>query len=139
MRLVTATATTAPTATPTPVVGKLKISPKTLNFGDVDVGSNKVKDVKITNAGKVKKKVPVPILIEKENRVASPFIITQVCDDDDLGPKSKGVKPGTCEVGVTFAPTAAMRYKGTLTIDTNLESKPDRTVKLEGAGKTSKK
>ncbi len=136
----TATATATPTATPTPVPGKLKISPKTLNFGDVDVGSNKIKSVKVINAGKVKKKkVPLPILIEMESGATNPFTVTQACDDDDLGPKSKGVKPGSCEVSVTFMPTAAMKYKGTLTIDTNLESKPDRTVKLEGAGKAPKK
>jgi hypothetical protein len=136
----TATATATPTATPTPVVGKLKISPTTLNFGDVDVGSNKVKDLKITNAGKVKKKkVPLPVLIEMESGATNPFSVTQSCDDDDLGPKSKGVKAGSCEVAVTFAPTAAMKYKGTLTIDTNLETKPDRTVKLEGTGKEPKK
>ncbi|MGA6974416.1 MAG: Ig-like domain-containing protein, partial [Candidatus Binatus sp.] len=52
----TATRTATPTATPTPVIGKLKVSPKTINFGDVEVGSNKTKDVKVTNAGKVKKK-----------------------------------------------------------------------------------
>ncbi len=73
--------------------------------------------MKVINAGKVKKKkVPLPILIEMENGVTSPFSITQTCDDDDLGPKSKGVKAGSCEVGVTFAPTAAMKYKGTLMI-----------------------
>ncbi len=59
----TATRTATPTATPTPVIGKLKVSPKTINFGDVEVGSNKTKDVKVTNAGKVKKKkVPLPVL-----------------------------------------------------------------------------
>jgi hypothetical protein len=136
----TATATTTPTATPTPVVGKLKISPKTLNFGDVEVGSDKVKDVKITNAGKVKKKkMPLPILIEMEGGVASPFSITEACDDDDLGPKSKGVKAGNCEVGVTFAPTEAIKYTGTLMIDDNLEPTFEKSVKLEGTGKEPKK
>jgi len=136
----TATRTATPTATPTPVVGKLKISPKTLNFGDVEMGSNKVKDVKITNAGKVKKKkMPLPILIEMENGVASPFSVTQACDDDDLGPKSKGVKAGNCEVGVTFAPTEAIKYTGTLMIIDNLEPSFENSVKLEGTGKAPKK
>ena len=136
----TATATATPTATPTPVVGKLKVSPKRLDFGDVEVGSNKTKDVKVINAGKVKKKkVPLPILIEMENGVTSPFSITQTCDDDDLGPKSKGVKAGSCEVGVTFAPTAAMKYSGTLMIIDNLEPTFERSVKLEGTGKEPKK
>jgi kumamolisin len=136
----TATRTATPTATPTPVVGKLKVSPKRLDFGDVEVGSNKVKDVKVINAGKVKKKkVPLPILIEMENGVSSPFSITQTCDDEDLGPKSKGVAPGSCEVGVTFAPTAAMKYSGTLMIIDNLEPAFERSVKLEGTGKEPKK
>ena len=136
----TATRTATPTATPTPVVGKLKVSPKRLDFGDVEVGSNKLKDVKVTNAGKVKKKkVPLPILIEMENGVTSPFSITQTCDDDDLNPKSKGVKAGSCEVGVTFAPTAAMKYSGTLMIIDNLEPTFERSVKLEGTGKEPKK
>jgi len=136
----TATRTATPTATPTPVVGKLKVSPKRLDFGDVEVGSNKTKDVKVINAGKVKKKkVPLPILIEMENGVTSPFSITQTCDDEDLGPKSKGVKAGSCEVGVTFAPTAAMKYSGTLMIIDNLEPAFERSVKLEGTGKEPKK
>jgi hypothetical protein len=136
----TATRTATPTATPTPVVGKLKVSPKRLDFGDVEVGSNKTKDVKVINAGTVKKKkVPLPILIEMENGVTSPFSVTQACDDDDLPPKSKGVKPGSCEVGVTFAPTAAMKYSGTLMIIDNLEPTFERSVKLEGIGKEPKK
>jgi hypothetical protein len=86
-----------------------------------------------------KKKTPLPILIEMESGVTSPFSITQTCDDDDLGPKSKGVPPGSCEVSVTFTPTAAMKYKGKLTIDTNLESDDDKSVTLEGTGKEPKK
>ena len=103
------------------------------------MGSNKIKTVKITNAGKVKKKkVPLPILIEMESGVGNPFTLTQECNDDDLGPKSKGVAPGSCEVSVEFAPTAAMKYSGTLTIDTNLQVGDDKSVKLEGSGKEPK-
>ena len=136
----TPTLTATPTVTPTPVPGKLKIRPKRLNFGSVEVGSDKVKSVKITNAGKIKKKrVPLPILIEMETGATNPFSITQVCDDDDLGPRGKGMPAGNCEVSVTFTPTAAQKYSGTLTIDTNLESGPDKSVKLEGVGKVPKK
>ncbi len=136
----TATRTATPTATPTPVAGKLKISPKRLNFGDVDIdATSPPKSVKIINAGKVKKKkVPLPILIEMESGVTSPFTLTQECNDEDLGPKSKGVPAGSCEVSVTFKPTAAQKYSGTLIIDTNLEALPDRSVKLEGTGKAAK-
>lgn len=135
----TPTRTPTPTATPTPVMGKLRVSPKHLNFGTVDVGSSKVKSVKITNRGKItKKKHPVPILIESESGAASPFSISQACDDDDLDPRSKGVKPGTCEVSVTFTPTEATKYEGTLMIKDNLEPGFGQSVTLKGAGKTPK-
>ncbi len=133
------TRTATPTATPTPVAGKLRVAPKTLNFGTVEVGSSKVKEVHITNRGKItKKKHPVPILIESESGAASPFSISQACDDDDLGPRSKGVKPGTCEVSVTFTPTQATKYEGTLMIKDNLEPAFGQSVALKGAGKTPK-
>jgi len=104
------------------------------------VGSSDTREVKITNAGKVKKKhVPLPILIEMESGVTSPFSITQDCDDDDLGPKSKRVPPGSCKVAVEFAPTAAIKYKGRLIINDNLEPTPEKSVKLEGTGKEPKK
>jgi len=132
------------TATPTPVPGKLKVSPKALNFGTVEVGASKIKSVKITNAGKVVKKkkitiTPPPILIEMESGVASPFSLTQECNDENLGPKSKGVPPGTCEVSVTFKPGAAGKYAGTMKIVDNLEPSFAQDVKLEGTGKAPKK
>jgi len=122
----TATATATPKATPTPVTGKLKVSPKALNFGTIETGANKTKWVKITNAGKVIKKkkktiTPLPILIETESGVPSPFSLTRTCNDEDLGPKSKGVPPGSCEVWVKFAPTAPGKYTGTMRIVDNLE------------------
>ena len=128
-----------PTATPTPVAGKLKVSPNTVNFGDVSMGGSKTRPVKITNAGVVKKKkTPLPILIEMESGVSNPFSVSQPCDDDDLGPKSKGVPPGTCTVMVTFKPTAATKYKGTMTIEDNVEGASEHSVKLEGVGKAAK-
>jgi hypothetical protein len=133
----TATATATPTATPTPVAGKLKISPKILNFKTVAIGTSPTKSVVITNASKAKKKKhPLPILIEMENGVTSPFSLgAQQCNDDDLTPRSKGIPLDTCVVSVIFTPSAKIEYSGTLIIDTNLVSKPDRSVKLEGPGK----
>ena len=129
-----------PTATPTPVPGKLKVEPKELKFGDVAVGDSATKSVEVINAGKIKKKkVPLPILIEMESGVTSPFTITQACIDDDIGPKGKGIPAGSCKISVNFAPTAAMKYEGTLTINDNLEPSFEHSVKLEGSGTTSKK
>jgi len=107
-----------------------------LKFGNVEVGSSDTRTVKIINAGKVKKKrVPLPILIEMETNVSSPFSITQACDDDDLTPRARKVPPGSCEVSVKFAPTAAMKFAGKLVIDDNLEPAFEKTVRLEGTGK----
>jgi hypothetical protein len=104
------------------------------------VGASKTRSVKIANAGKVKKKMtPLPILIEMESGVTSPFSLAQTCTDHDLGPKSKGAAAGSCEVTVTFKPTAAMKYSGTLMIEDNLEPSFGVDVKLEGSGKAAKK
>jgi len=40
---------------------------------------------------------------------------------------------------VEFAPTAAIKYKGTLIINDNLEPLFEKSVKLEGTGKEPKK
>jgi len=129
----------APTATPTPVAGRLRVAPKRLNFGTVDVRSSKVKSVKITNLGKItKKKTALPIVIEMESGAANPFSISQACDDEQLDPRSKGVKPGTCTVSVTFTPGTATKYTGTLRIQDNLEPSFGQSVPLKGAGKTPK-
>jgi Abnormal spindle-like microcephaly-assoc'd, ASPM-SPD-2-Hydin len=135
----TATATATPIATPTPVAGKLKVSPKSLNFGGVDVGASKNKSVTITNAGKItRKKTPLAILIEMESGVTSPFSLTQTCDGQDLNPSAKGVKAGSCKVTVTFTPTEAMKYSGTLMIIDNLEPDMGQSVELKGTGKNKK-
>ncbi|HYB90627.1 MAG TPA: choice-of-anchor D domain-containing protein, partial [Candidatus Binataceae bacterium] len=117
-------------ATPTPVTGKLKVSPASLNFGTVAVGASKTKSVTIKNSGKITKKIkPLPILIEMESGVESPFSLTQACNDDDLAPGA------TCQVSVTFAPTAATPYSGTMTIEDNLEPSFSQNVGLKGKGK----
>ena len=134
------TATPTPTATLTPVPGELDVQPKTLNFGTVEVGvviAGNIKSVKLTNAGRIKRKrVPLPILIEGETGATNPFNITQeTCDGDDLGPGGKGIPADSCEISVSFTPGAAQKYRGTLIIETNLESGADKSVKLEGVGK----
>jgi len=50
-----------------------------------------------------------------------------------------GVPPGTCEVQVTFKPTAAMKYTGTMVIQDNLEPSLGQNVELKGTGKAPKK
>jgi hypothetical protein len=126
---------------PTPVAGRLKISPKKLNFGTVTVNQPKTMTVKIANAGKIKKKnQPLPILIEMESVAGSPFSVRTECVDNDLQPKGKGVPASatSCEVAVQFEPTDAVSYKGTLMIIDNLEPTGMQTVQLAGKGRASK-
>jgi hypothetical protein len=134
----TPTLTATPTATPTSVAGKLKFKPRRLEFGSVDIGSNKVKSLKITNAGKItKKKHPLPILIESETATPSVYAVTMSCAEE-LNPRAKGQPAGTCEVQVTFTPTEPQKYSGELTIIDNLEPSGDQPITLSGIGKTPK-
>lgn len=134
-----------PTSTPTPVAGKLKVSPKTLKFGTVTVNDAVLKMVTVSNADKTTKKShPLPILIEMENAsgmpTPSPFSVTTQCSNDDLMPKGKGVPKNetSCEVAVQFKPTQAVAYTGTLTIRDNLEPSEMQTVQMTGKGKATK-
>jgi sugar lactone lactonase YvrE len=129
----TATATATPTATPTPVAGKLKISPKSLNFGTVPTNSSSTKMVKVTNAGKVtKKKHPLPILVEMETATPSVFKVQTQCTNDDLAPQA------SCQIAVKFTPTDPIKYTGTMTIIDNLGPSLMQAVKLSGKGQTPK-
>lgn len=140
----TATITATPTATPTPVAGKLKVSRKTLKFGDVTLNQTKTLTVTVTNVGKItKKNHPLPILVETETTsgmpTPSPFSVTTQCDDD-LMPHGKGVAKSEtmCKVAVQFMPTEAVSYSGTLTIYDNLESGDMQTVRMTGKGTPAK-
>jgi hypothetical protein len=100
----------------------------------------KVKTLTISNAGKVsKKKHPGPITIIGENSSNSAFTVEEACTCDQLMPKMKHVKPGSCKVELQFAPTEAMKYSGTLMIMDNLSPGGIQTVKLSGTGKAAKK
>ncbi|MGH7813641.1 MAG: Ig-like domain-containing protein [Candidatus Binataceae bacterium] len=135
----------APEPTPTPVAGKLKIQPSRLNFGSVTVGSSKMKTLKIANGGKItKKKTASPIVIEAQSATPDAFAVTMNCQQQ-LGPKSKGVAPGTCIVEVTFTPSAAMKYTGNLVVYDNVDPSQVKkypplmqTVPMTGTGKAPK-
>ena len=128
---------------PTPVPGKLKVSPTTLKFGDVAVNKPVAKTITITNAGKTSKKNhPLPILIEMEgvNQTPSPFSVTMQCSDDELMPGGKGVPKNDtkCVAKVQFLPTQAVSYSGTMTIADNLAPNEMQTVRIMGTGKPAK-
>src|SRR5271155_580879 len=118
------------------VAGKLRISPKRLNFGNVAVGHSKTKLLKITNLGKNTKKkmnaVPITVVMQSVNNAV--YQVTTQCVET-LDPKAKGMKAGSCVAKVEFAPTEAMKYPATLTVIDNLEPNEMQAVPVTGAGK----
>src|ERR1035437_3995314 len=92
----TPTVTATPTATPAPVQVKLKISPASLNFGTVKVGSSKgPKNITVSNPKGSKKKPGLTVVMEGLRGGGSPFTVTNGCDAP-LAPAAK------CTIGVTF-------------------------------------
>ena len=119
-----------------PVIGKLKISPKALNFGNVKVGQIKTKSLKITNLGKITKKknaLPITVVMQSVNNAA--YQVQQPECVETLNPKSKGVKAGSCTVKVVFTPMEVMKFPATLTVIDNLEPNEMQAVPVKGAGK----
>jgi hypothetical protein len=111
------------------VLVKLKISPESLNFGTVRVGSQKgPRNITVSNPKGSKKKPGLTVLMEGLGTAGNPFGVTNGCD----APLPAGAK---CTIGVTFAPTAAQHYSATLTIIDNAEHEP-QSVKPKGKGKS---
>ena len=107
---------------------KLKISPTSLNFGTVKIGSQKgPKNVTVSNPKGSKKKPGITVLMGGIEGVGDPFSVTNGC----VAPLPPG---GKCRISVTFAPTAAGSSKATLMIIDNAEHEP-QLVKLKGKGK----
>lgn len=134
------TVTATVECTPTPVPGKIRIKSKHANFGSVEVGGMKEKTLFITNAGKVsKRKHPGPITIIGESSNSPAFTVKEACACQQLMPRMKRVKAGSCTVEILFAPSEAMKYSGTLMITDNLSPSGMQTVRLSGSGKAGKK
>jgi Abnormal spindle-like microcephaly-assoc'd, ASPM-SPD-2-Hydin len=107
---------------------KLKLSPTSLNFGTVEIGSLKgSKTVTVSNPKGSKKKPGTTVLIEGIGGVDSPFSAINGCD----APLAPG---GKCIIEVTFAPTTAGPSNATLMLLDNAEGGPTQ-VKLKGKGK----
>jgi hypothetical protein len=120
----TSSSTASATPTPAPVAEKLAVTPKTLNFGKVAVGSSsKPRTITVRN-GRGKKALPV--VIEGESTGAN-FMVQDQC--------VKTLNPGDkCTVSVTFKPIATGLLHGQLMINDNAIGDP-QMVKLMGIGK----
>jgi pimeloyl-ACP methyl ester carboxylesterase len=106
---------------------KISISPVSVNFGSVQVGStSSPKMVKISNTGK-SDLVISNISITGSN--ASEFSQTNNCTTIPKG--------NSCTITVTFAPPSAGKKSATMSISSNDPKKPKVNVKLSGNAKSS--
>jgi hypothetical protein len=119
-----ATATATPTASPTQTPqagGKLKLKPKSINFGSVAVGSkSKSHILKIKNAGTVTMDAAVPTQ-------GAPFVVS--------GGEFIVSPHGSMAVTIEFAPTAKGRMHGVLAITSSDPKHRAVQVKVSGVGK----
>ena len=105
---------------------KISVSPTSVNFGNVNVGSTSEKTVTIRNKGK-SDLVISSINIAGAN--ASDFSQTNDCTTIPIG--------NSCTVTVTFVPTSKGKRTGKIGISSNDPKKPTVNVKLSGNGKSS--
>jgi hypothetical protein len=118
-----------PAATPTPVDAKLKISPKSENFGKSTVvdSVSKPKTVTIKNGSSKKSAITVSISSESAD---APFAVSSECLTSlDLG--------RSCKVLVTFSPANTTEQSGELIINDDETGAP-QMIPLSGSGKAPK-
>ncbi|MBS2548023.1 choice-of-anchor D domain-containing protein [Catenulispora sp. NL8] len=98
----------------------LAATPSSLSFGNVSVGSNSpAQTVTITNSGTAAAAV-------SGITAATGFAETNTCG-------SSIAAGGSCTANVTFTPTAAQAYSGSLTVSSNASNSP-LTIPLTGTG-----
>jgi subtilase family serine protease len=125
-------ATPTPESTPTPLPGKLKVAPATLNFGKVTVNSSKTQTVTLSNAAKATKKIAAMAITIESVGTPADFTATNRCTAPIAAGKS-------CTIAVTFTPTSTTPVAGTLTITANVVGDSTAAVALKGSGKAAKK
>jgi uncharacterized repeat protein (TIGR03803 family) len=125
------TVTPAPTVTPTPVPtppgpAALSMSPKTMNFGNVDYAvagaATKVRKLTITNPARYKTAAMISSIIGTAG-----FTADVSCEGFTLAPGGKKV----CDI--TYAPTGLGAMSGTLTIRDNVPG-GSQTIAVSGTG-----
>ncbi len=120
----TTTATATRSATPTPTAtpaGQLKLSPTSINFGKVAVGSHSAQHtIKIGNAGTVTLVAAVPTQ-------GVPFPVN--------GGQIRVTPHGSMEVAIQFVPTSKGAVHGVLVITSSDPKHRTVSVKVSGTGK----
>ncbi|MGI5246030.1 lectin-like domain-containing protein [Dactylosporangium sp. CA-139066] len=114
------TATVAITGSGVTGSAELTITPSSLSFGSVPVGSSVTKTLTVGNAGNL------PVTITKAAPPALPFVVnTPLPESQVLGPDDE------VQVDVTFTPTAAGTFTGQYVISSN-DGNGSHTVSVTG-------
>ncbi len=115
--------TSAPSAAVVPASGPVVSVQATLAFGLRRLNTSTLGQLTITNAG------TQPLVVSSVISTGAPFITPT------RGTCTGPVDPGrTCRVAVTFRPTAAGSFEGTLTVGSNASNSPT-LVSLTGVGR----
>jgi Abnormal spindle-like microcephaly-assoc'd, ASPM-SPD-2-Hydin len=118
----TNTATPTVTATPKPKPPQLTVAPKTVKFKKVKTGSVATKSVTLHN----KSKTASDVVSALQTTGQSFSIVSNGC--------AAGIPPrGSCQISVSFTPSARGTNNGTLTF-TDLSKNENHKVKLNGVG-----
>ncbi len=103
------------------VTATVMVAPSTLPFGNQAVNTTSAaQTITVTNTGSGNLTVPSVV-------VSAPFAETNTCTANPIAPA------GTCTISVTFTPTTATAFTGTLTITDNAVTSP-QNVGLTGTG-----
>jgi|GEM_PF-4775226 len=100
--------------------GSIQVFTTALNFGELEVGKNKVLFLTITNSG------AGPLSIGSITSDVSGFTVSDM--NFTISPNSSR------EISITYAPTAEVAQSGKLTVASNDPNRPSIQVALSGAG-----
>lgn len=110
----------------------ITVDPLTVDFGDVDVGSQEEQIVTISNTGAVPVSVNNMVLSSTLNFTLDPDGGTDGC-----GSQALELDPGGgCTVAIVFSPDAVGTLTATLTLATTDLDNPSLVVTLTGTGAT---
>ena len=103
------------------VTATVMVAPPTLSFGNQAINtSSAAQTITVTNTGSGNLMVPSVV-------VSAPFAETNTCTANPIAPA------GTCTISVTFNPTVAGTFNGTVTITDSAVSSP-QMVTVSGTG-----
>ncbi len=103
---------------------KMAVSPDTIDFGDIRIGTSLNKNITITNSGEVNLAIA--------GVTVSPSVYTIVSQPNQIQPASSG------QVTIKFTPTVEGAVTGMVIITGDAPATPSDTVYLKGKGTKSK-